>query len=181
MVKTAMSSLAAACKKEGLVPLRIPLEAKSTKTKSGGAFEACFATGLDLSEFATSNGTKVPSASAQLLRIKAKESADRQLHELEEARMQQIVQQRTHRLKQQEAGPRSLSMLALPIENTNCTKNERMLGDLLGNIHGNDVVNQSKASRELRTKERRLTKQYMKKLKEVPAKAASKRKKRSKY
>jgi hypothetical protein len=82
---------------------------------SSGAFEACFAGGLDLSEFGNNtstpptsntsinnsfdfNTTATISASAALLQVKAQESLERQREEQEEFRMQAIAQKRAQSL-----------------------------------------------------------------------------------
>jgi hypothetical protein len=82
---------------------------------SSGAFEACFAGGLDLSEFGNNtstpptsntsisnsfdfNTTATISASAALLQIRAQESVERHREEQEEFRMQAIAQKRAQSL-----------------------------------------------------------------------------------
>jgi hypothetical protein len=74
----------------------------STSGKKG-CFESCFASGLDLSEFATSNSTPPPSkisAASELLKVKAREREEQEKEQLEEERMQMLVQQRAVQLKQ---------------------------------------------------------------------------------
>ena len=84
---------------------------------SSGAFEACFAGGLDLSEFGNNtstpptsntsisnsfdfNTTATISASAALLQIRAQESVERHREEQEESRMQAIAQKRAESLSE---------------------------------------------------------------------------------
>jgi hypothetical protein len=86
---------------------------------SSGAFEACFAGGLDLSEFGNNtstpptsnttcsisnsfhfNTTATISASAALLQIRAQESVERHREEQEEFRMQAMAQKRAQSLSE---------------------------------------------------------------------------------
>jgi hypothetical protein len=85
-----------------------------SKTNNGG-FEACFAGGLDLSEFGSTTTTTTgsisnnynfntsavaTSASAALLQIKAQESVEKRREEQEEFKMQAIVQKRAQSLNE---------------------------------------------------------------------------------
>jgi hypothetical protein len=90
------------------------VQPRRLETRSG-AFEACFAGGLDLSEFGNNtstpptsntsinnsfdfNTTATISASAALLQVKAQESLERHREEQEEFRMQAIAQKRAQSL-----------------------------------------------------------------------------------
>ena len=73
--------------------------------KEVGAFESCFASGLDLSEFAASSSapncktaTK-SSAASELLRIKQAEKQQRENDEREDYKMDLLVQRRLHKLR----------------------------------------------------------------------------------
>jgi hypothetical protein len=77
-------------------------------TAQKGDFEACFAGGLDLSEFlegttapaASGGGTTSTSHAAALLQVKHAESAAKRQQENEEAQMQDTVRKRTEQLKE---------------------------------------------------------------------------------
>jgi hypothetical protein len=74
---------------------------KSQIEPSNGAFESCFAGGLDLSEFSSPKeplqvGT---SAAAELLRVKAEERKQREKEEAEEQRMEEIIKKRVSNLE----------------------------------------------------------------------------------
>lgn len=167
-----VSSLAAACQSEGLAPIAVTTKSPRTRsekeTKKNGGFESCFASGLDLSEFGTNVANPTaPSAAAQLLKVKVRESANRKFHDQEQMRLKSLAEQRTHLLKEQASAARKGS--------------GNQLVEMLGSMHKNDEVNQSKASREMKTKEKRLTKQYAKQMKVPPSKIIAKKRKRSKY
>ena len=63
-----------------------------------GQFERCFASGLDLSEFGTTNGEScdkpLESAAAQLLRVKEEERLRKEQEEMADQRTQQVVRER---------------------------------------------------------------------------------------
>ena len=64
-----------------------------------GEFEACFAGGLDLSEFASSAQGTSESHAAALLQVKQAESATKLQQKLEEVRLQAAVHKRAEQLK----------------------------------------------------------------------------------
>jgi hypothetical protein len=69
-----------------------------------GAFENCFSTGLDLSEFTVASQsddvvTRTASASSQLLRIKCQERNKRRQEEQEDFKMEQMLQNRLTALR----------------------------------------------------------------------------------
>jgi hypothetical protein len=136
-------------------------------TRNGG-FEACFAGGLDLSEFAnTNNNNAATSASAALLQIKAQESVERHREEQEEALMQAIVQQRAQTLESATlssvpaiedkvlwAAPPAASR-GTTVDFTVKDNNNSIFGALVS-MHGGDELNLSKASRSKMKKDKRL-------------------------
>jgi hypothetical protein len=77
---------------------------KSQIETSNGAFESCFAGGLDLSEFSSPKeplqvGGAPKSAAAELLRVKAEERRHREKEEAEEQRMEEIIKKRVSNLE----------------------------------------------------------------------------------
>jgi hypothetical protein len=78
-------------------------ESKPQYETSNGAFETCFAGGLDLSEFSNPSSSLVQpgkSAAAELLRVKAKERNQREEEEAAERRMEEIIKQGVSNLEQ---------------------------------------------------------------------------------
>jgi hypothetical protein len=75
---------------------------RGSSSETKGGFESCFASGLDLSEFSTSDSTTAPklSAASELLKVKAREREEQEKEQVEEDRMQSVVQQRAVQLKQ---------------------------------------------------------------------------------
>jgi hypothetical protein len=89
-------------------------------SKKVGTFEACFAGGLDLSEFATSSTSSASvqlssSHAASLLRIKQAESVMKLENEKEEAELQNIIRERADNLKLATGAKRNH---ALPLQAT---------------------------------------------------------------
>jgi hypothetical protein len=81
------------------------LQASKEKSReyetSNGKFESCFANGLDLSEFSSSNftGGRPKSAAAELLRVKKIEKERQRQDEIEERRMEGVIRQRAQHVK----------------------------------------------------------------------------------
>jgi hypothetical protein len=127
-----------------------------------GAFEACFAGGLDLSDFAGSNNdnsSSKTSASAALLLIKAQEAAVRQRQEQEEAHMQELVQQRVRMLKESSGADDKDALRAAPptaSQRPTDLMNDTSLFGTLVSMHGGDEVNPSRSSRAKQRKDKRL-------------------------
>lgn len=73
----------------------MPSSSPSLITTSKGEFEACFAGGLDLSEFDNQNAPKkgTGSAAAELLRVKKLEMEKRQQEEAAEEQMKNSIRQ----------------------------------------------------------------------------------------
>lgn len=125
------------------------LEREKSQTK--GAFEACFAQGLDLSEFAAKGGTNasVTSASAALLQVKAKESAAQKQHEQEDMRLEQLAKERAENLKKASSLPtKKISATALTSDRPSAGDRSKMVGNLLVHMHqGDDKKSTGKGSR----------------------------------
>jgi hypothetical protein len=118
------------------------------KPQSKGAFESCFAQGLDLSEFAApSNHHQKPvSASAALLAVKKEESQRRHQQEREDAQMAHTVQQRAERLR--EASKSMNDRKAV----TAAALSGSGIGGFLVQMHKGDDTVRSKASRAMKKK-----------------------------
>jgi hypothetical protein len=103
----------------------------SQPTKKG-AFESCFASGLDLSEF-SSGGTQSqssrPSAAAELLRVKQEEIKQKEREEEEETRMEVLVKNRVSQLEE-----------SIEKKKLGAHRSENMVVNALVNMHGNDDV-----------------------------------------
>jgi hypothetical protein len=128
--------------------LTVAMEKKEIQKPSEtrpGAFENCFATGLDLSEFSrttaattsssTSNGTAaqtILSASSELLRIKTIEKNQRQEEEQQDQKLAQVIQQRNEVLQQ-----RNTQKLNSTIMNASSTS-PFLVADALVQMHGED-------------------------------------------
>jgi hypothetical protein len=101
----------------------------SEPTKEG-AFESCFASGLDLSEF-SSGGTQSqlsrPSAAAELLRVKQEEIKQKEQEEEEETRMGLLVKNRVSQLEE-----------SIEKKKLGGHSSENMVVNALINMHGND-------------------------------------------
>eukprot|EP00539_Tryblionella_compressa_P000586 CAMPEP_0178736770 /NCGR_PEP_ID=MMETSP0744-20121128/2619_1 /TAXON_ID=913974 /ORGANISM="Nitzschia punctata, Strain CCMP561" /LENGTH=179 /DNA_ID=CAMNT_0020389269 /DNA_START=16 /DNA_END=555 /DNA_ORIENTATION=+ len=76
---------------------------RATFETANGAFENCFAAGLDLSEFSTTSrgngGGDTSSAASELLRVKETERLQRQEAEAEEQKMKQVLQKKLQALQ----------------------------------------------------------------------------------
>lgn len=147
----------------------------------GGAFESCFATGLDLSEFSSAGNNKYgnadcergePCASLEWLEVKAKESSHREFQEQEDVRIQQIAEQRAQHLKQSQSTKSTSPVVLFPEHGPTQRQQDHPLHGpldrqkdaleaIVGGMHGNgDSANLSRASRrQLCAKGKRLAKQ----------------------
>jgi len=88
-------------------------ESRDAVTAKRGAFEAGFADGLDLSEFAAPI-TPRASHAASLLRIKQVEAVQKLEMEKEESNLQQLIQERAEALQQRSQAPEPLLQAARP-------------------------------------------------------------------
>lgn len=162
---------------------------KRQETHLRGSFEACFATGLDLSEFGANNtkssvaSCAETSASFQLLQVKEKEVLRKEIEQTEEIRMLEVVQHRKEFLKrsfQKNSVPMSKAMQGGPNRSAGLVGNDKdFFSALIGNIHsGNsETLNQSRASRQMEVKARRVDKrQTSKGQRPQPAASSSKEK-----
>mmetsp|Transcript_39565 Transcript_39565/g.95591 ORF Transcript_39565/g.95591 Transcript_39565/m.95591 type:complete len:233 (-) Transcript_39565:112-810(-) len=115
---------------------------KDTTNGNKGHFENCFAQGLDLSEFdqtandsdrasAHSNATRtaIPSASANLLRIKEIEQQQKLHDEMEERRLEQSVQRRISNISQ------SMATKKININDKDKQKKSTSINDVLVHMH----------------------------------------------
>ncbi|CAB9512872.1 expressed unknown protein [Seminavis robusta] len=130
--------------------LKCAIEKAGGSAQKGG-FEACFAQGLDLSEFTSSSPT--PCASAALLKIKQKESEQRKQQEQEDAAMVRAVQQRTETIKQT-LGKNQQTKAILSSDGRHQNQRERslFLKNFVVQLHQDDASKEhrSKASRSLK-------------------------------
>jgi hypothetical protein len=123
------SSLQRAVAKARASPTTMTKPASQSTKK--GAFESCFASGLDLSEFSsgvTQSQSSRPSAAAELLRVKREEIKQKEREEEEEARMELLVKNRVSQLEE------SIEKKKLG----HCSEN--MVVNALINMHGNDAA-----------------------------------------
>ncbi len=115
------------------------------KRGGSGAFESCFAQGLDISELISSrknaagdSSSNRTSAAEELLKVKQEERRQRQIQEEEEAKMQAALQKRLDSLKksanQKEKVKRHSSF---------------EIGDALVRMHGSDEIAASVLSRKV--------------------------------
>lgn len=106
--------------------------------------EACFASGLDLSEFSggsTSSQSPTPTASAALLQVKAQEAQQKELHECEENRLGEIVSKYIERRKQKKAGVHDMSASRPDLDGgdpMSLMKHIGGIGGVLSGIHKRD-------------------------------------------
>ena len=98
---------------------------KSQIETSNGAFESCFAGGLDLSEFAKpQQRLGMPkSAAAELLRVRAEERKQMEQNEAEEQKLEEIIKMRVSNLSSLSKEPR----------------NSNAVVDALVKMHGHDT------------------------------------------
>jgi len=115
------------------------------KKKGGsGAFESCFAQGLDISELISSpknsagESSNRTSAAEELLKVKQKERRKRQIQEEEEAKMQAALQKRLDSLKNR-ANQKEKVQRHSGFE----------IGDALVRMHGSDEMAASVLSRKV--------------------------------
>lgn len=110
--------------------------ASSTVTKPAsqptmkGAFESCFASGLDLSEFSsgdTQSQPSRPSAAAELLLVKQEEIKQKEREEEEEKKMEVLVKNRVSQLEE-----------SIEKKKLGGHHSENMVVNALINMHGND-------------------------------------------
>ena len=171
----------------------------SSNTNGRGSFEACFATGLDLSEFGNEGkggADEGTSASFHLLQVKEKEALNKEYQEMEEIRMQEIIQQRKEKMEKSRqkstsaSQPHAGQLLQTTLERPTASvrTDDKFLGALIGSIHGGsgEQVNQSRSSRKIEVNNRRRARNKVgaPKQKLSPSKSkgvANKRKSRVKY
>jgi hypothetical protein len=142
----------------------------TTKSSNNGAFEACFASGLDLSEFDSNPTLQVqaarPSASAELLRVKALEMQQKERDQREEERMQEIVKNRVIDLEKS---------LDKKKENKSDFGADLFV-DALVSMHGNDYVVSSHKKRKLLAKKSRPSSHQQKSPKTIAVKKSRRKK-----
>ncbi|KAL7579964.1 hypothetical protein ACA910_004959 [Epithemia clementina (nom. ined.)] len=138
------------------------------ETADSGAFEACFVSGLDLSEFGPSTNSRTAggtSASFQLLQVKEKEALRNEIQVVEEIRMQEVIQQRTEELKRSSqrattvfAPTKKIFQQAQDLSTHLVKHDDNFLDALIESIHhdSRDSVNQSRASRQMEVHSRRM-------------------------
>lgn len=127
-----------------------PTTGTTTHKNIKGAFETCFAQGLDLSELTTTTTTQpTPSTSnaAVLLQIKRQEAQQRQQQEQEDAQMAQLVQARTQKLQQQQqrqqqqpkdARAATVKAALTQQDRSNKNRQQQWMGSLLVHMHQKD-------------------------------------------
>lgn len=168
-----------------------------SSTTQAGKFEACFAQGLDLSDFSSQqqqqqSQSPVVSASAQLLKIKQEGLKQRHEQEKQDADMEQLAQNRAQQLQAelQQQPNRSVNATALLSQDRQTDRDRfKFMGSLLAQMHQTDDTpsRSSKASLTLRKKQQSQAKRIQKQTatsrsggkKKAPA--VAKHRKRSKY
>lgn len=136
---------------------------KREEVQRKGAFEACFAQGLDLSEFVGGEPKKAESsntsAAAALLQVKVKESQKRQQQEEEDARMEESVKERAQNLKSSMKNNDNRKVMAAALrERPTATDCFKTVDTLLVKMHQGDdklsTKNQSKTRMGMKYKTR---------------------------
>ena len=107
-----------------------PLQAQPTR------LEACFASGLDLSEFTpTTIASTQQSASAALSLQKQRQAAQNHFQDAQEARLQQAIRQRVQRLRDDRQNDKSI---APPTMTATHETKQHFISSLLVSMHHHD-------------------------------------------
>lgn len=139
----------------------MPSSSPSLITTSKGEFEACFASGLDFSEFENSNARKKPttSAAAELLQVKKLEREKRKQEEAAEEQIKSSIRQQISTLQSAKQRRNSGNMVVDALVKMHCddTDDPRHRTIKMGKQRGQRRVS-SQASRAKAFKKSRQTK-----------------------